>query len=211
MRQQPLILAIALLGIGWATGGGAAQILFTLFGEVVFNRGPAGIGIHLGRGRLRPDRRRRRRAPRSGRASASAPTSALSPSATSSTAAPTSSSARCRSFGWALVFIALSRAAVAVSSVLNMSLLLRHVADEYRGRVFATNESLVWATMMLSMLGAGLASSHVSPRTIGAWSGALSSLTAVYWIWADRDRAAGGARGTRDRSRRRGGQEEVPA
>jgi hypothetical protein len=89
-------------------------------------------------------------------------------------------------FAGALVFIALSRAAVAVSSVLNMSLLLRHVADEYRGRVFATNESLVWATMMLSMLGAGLASTHVSPRTIGAWSGALSSLTAVYWIWANR-------------------------
>ena len=61
---------------------------------------------------------------------------------------------------------------------------LRHVADEYRGRVFATNESLVWATMMLSMLGAGLASQHVTPRVIGAWSGVLSSMTAVYWIWA---------------------------
>ena len=48
MRQQPLILAIALLGIGWASGGGAAQILFTLFGEVVFDRGPAGIGILWG-------------------------------------------------------------------------------------------------------------------------------------------------------------------
>ena len=35
---------IALIGVGWATGGGAAQILFTLFGEQVFNRGPAGIG-----------------------------------------------------------------------------------------------------------------------------------------------------------------------
>ena len=90
------------------------------------------------------------------------------------------------SFGWALVFIALSRAAVAVSSVLNTTLMLRHVADSFRGRVFSTNESLVWATMMLSMLGAGLASQHVSPRTIGAWSGVLSSLTAVYWLWADR-------------------------
>ena len=89
-------------------------------------------------------------------------------------------------FGWALVFIGLSRAAVAVSSVLNMSILLRHVADEFRGRVFSTNESLIWATMMLSMLAAGIASMHVSPRTIGAWSGVLSSLTALYWIWADR-------------------------
>ena len=45
MRRQPLLLAIALLGVGWASGGGAAQILFSLFGEIVFNRGPAGIGI----------------------------------------------------------------------------------------------------------------------------------------------------------------------
>ena len=48
MRQQPLIMGIALLGIGWASGGGAAQILFTLFGEVVFDRGPAGIGVLWG-------------------------------------------------------------------------------------------------------------------------------------------------------------------
>jgi predicted MFS family arabinose efflux permease len=89
-------------------------------------------------------------------------------------------------FGWALFFIGLSRAAVAVSSVLNMSILLRHVADEFRGRVFSTNESLIWATMMLSMLAAGIASMHVSPRSIGAWSGVLSSCTALYWLWADR-------------------------
>src|SRR5205809_5033222 len=44
MRANPLILGIALIGVGWATGGGAAQILFSLFGEIAFNRGPAGIG-----------------------------------------------------------------------------------------------------------------------------------------------------------------------
>jgi len=55
------------------------------------------------------------------------------------------------------------------------------VTDAYRGRVFATFESLTWSVMMLSMLAAGLASQHWSPRTIGAWSGAVSSLTAVYW------------------------------
>ena len=44
IRTTPLILAIGLSGVGWATGGGAAQILFTLFGEVVFNGGAAGIG-----------------------------------------------------------------------------------------------------------------------------------------------------------------------
>ncbi len=48
MRSVPLVFAIALLSVGWATGGGAAQILFTLFGEQVFNRGASGIGIIWG-------------------------------------------------------------------------------------------------------------------------------------------------------------------
>ncbi len=86
-----------------------------------------------------------------------------------------------RHYWLALVFIALSRAAVAVSSVLNMSQLLRHVSDEYRGRVFSTIESLTWSTMMVSMMAAGIASSYYSPRTIGAWSGVLSSTTALAW------------------------------
>jgi hypothetical protein len=85
----------------------------------------------------------------------------------------------------ALVFITISRAAVAVSSVLNMTQLLRNVSDEYRGRVFATNESLVWAVMMLSMAAAGVASQSVDPRTIGIWSGVLSSTTALAWGFLD--------------------------
>ena len=56
-----------------------------------------------------------------------------------------------RSFTLSLVFIALSRAAVGVSSVLNMVQLLRHVDDRYRGRVFSTIESAQWSVMMLSM------------------------------------------------------------
>ena len=37
-------LAIAMVHVGWATGGGAAQILFGLFGEIVFKMGSVGIG-----------------------------------------------------------------------------------------------------------------------------------------------------------------------
>jgi hypothetical protein len=83
------------------------------------------------------------------------------------------------------VYIALSRAAVAVSSVLNYSQLLRHVSDEYRGRVFATMESMVWSTMMISMMLAGIASQYWDPRTIGAIAGVLSSTTAIFWGWAN--------------------------
>ena len=79
-------------------------------------------------------------------------------------------------FWQALVFIALSRAAVAVSSVLNMTQMLLTVDDEFRGRVFATMETFTWGVMMLSMMGAGAASEYYSPRTIGAWAGALTRL-----------------------------------
>jgi hypothetical protein len=90
-----------------------------------------------------------------------------------------------RSFTAALLCLAVSRGAVAISSVLNFSQLLRHVPDAFRGRVFATMETLTWTTMMLSMLGAGIASTSWSPRTIGAVSGVLSSCTALFWGWAN--------------------------
>ena len=48
MRSVPLILGLLMVNIGWATGGGAAQILFAVFGELVFNRGPAGLGMIQG-------------------------------------------------------------------------------------------------------------------------------------------------------------------
>jgi MFS family permease len=50
MRATPLVFGIGLISIGWATGGGAAQILFSLFGENVFQRGPWGIGVIWGMG-----------------------------------------------------------------------------------------------------------------------------------------------------------------
>ena len=74
---------------------------------------------------------------------------------------------------------------MAVTSVLNNSQLLRHGPDRFRGRVFATMESLRWSVMMVSMMGAGIASTHYSPRTIGTIAGLLSSTTAIFWGWAN--------------------------
>src|SRR5512147_2198067 len=48
MRSVPLIFGIGMISVGWAAGGGAAQILFALFGEQVFGRGPEGIGTIWG-------------------------------------------------------------------------------------------------------------------------------------------------------------------
>jgi MFS family permease len=184
MRASPLILGIALLAVGWASGGGAAQILFSLFGELVFHRGPAGIGylwasagvgLLLGGGfahwlgkRISFEGYKR--------------TVGICYVIHGGAYVVFS---QMPSFALAVVFIALSRAAIAVSSVLNTSQLLRRVSDEFRGRVFATIETLSWSMMMLSMLGAGLASQRWSPRTIGAISGLLSSSTAIFWLWAN--------------------------
>ena len=179
---NPLVFGIVIVSVGWASGGGAAQILFSLFGEKVFNAGPVGIGViwgfagvglliggavgyWLGK-RLNFVQYKR--------------TIAIvyiihGGAYILFSQMPT--------IGWACFFILLSRAAVAVSSVMNFSQLLRRVEDRFRGRVFATLESTTWAMMMLSMMATGLATTRFSPRTIGAWAGVASSLTAVAWTW----------------------------
>jgi hypothetical protein len=79
----------------------------------------------------------------------------------------------------------LSRVGMAVTSVLNQSQLLRLTADQYRGRVFATLESLRWSVMIVSMAAAGVASQHFSPRTIGLAAGVFGLVTGLGWWLAD--------------------------
>lgn len=184
MRSNPLIMGIALIGVGWATGGGAAQILFSLFGEIVFNRGSAGIGEVwgcAGIGLLIGGAFAYWLGARIGFRGYKLAIS-ICYVLHGGTYIIFS---QMRIFYLALVFIAISRAAVAVTSVLNMGQLLRRVSNEYRGRVFSTMESMQWSVMMLSMTAAGIASQYYSPRLIGAIAGALSSTTAFFWAWAN--------------------------
>lgn len=184
IRSVPLVFGLLMVGVGWATGGGAAQILFTVFGEMVFNRGPiglgaiwgfAGVGLVVGGaaaykfGKRLSFRQYKR-------------TITICYIVHGGSYILFSQT---KSFAGALAFICLSRAGVGVSSVLNMWQLLRTVPDEFRGRVFSTNESVQWSVMMLSMTAAGVASEYWNPRTIGAIAGVLSSTTAVYWTWAN--------------------------
>jgi MFS family permease len=183
MRSVPLILGLLMINIGWATGGGAAQILFSVFGEIVFNRGPAGLGMVWGfagvglliGGAL---------AHWLGRRISFRDYKRIISICYVVHGGSYILFSQARQFRWALVFIALSRAGVGVSSVLNMSQLLRIVPDGFRGRVFSTMESIQWSVMMLSMAAAGVASQYYDPRTIGAVAGALSSSTALFWAWA---------------------------
>ena len=54
MRSRPLILGIGMIAVGWATGGGAAQILFSIFGETGLQSRPGGYRHDLGLRRHRP-------------------------------------------------------------------------------------------------------------------------------------------------------------
>ena len=184
MRSVPLVFAIALLSVGWATGGGAAQILFTLFGEVVFNRGAGGIGLIWGCAGL-------------GLLFGGVVANWLGKGLSFERyklvvftdfvvhGATYVLFSRAQRFDLALLFIFLSRFCMAINVVLNYSYLLRTVANRYRGRVFATIDTFTWAMMMVSMMGAGVASMHYSPRVIGTVAGLLSSTTAVFWGWAN--------------------------
>jgi MFS family permease len=183
VRGVPLLFALALVNVGWASGGGAAQILFSLFGEVVFHRGAAGIGevwgcagiglilggvvANLWGRNLSFERYKWAIVICYVVHGGCYVLFSLSPS-----------------YAAALVFIALSRMGVAVSSVLNYTQLLRHTPDSFRGRVNSTMESMTWGTMMLSLSVASYYSQSHSPREIGVVAGALSSLTAVFWAWA---------------------------
>lgn len=184
MRSVPLVLAIALLAVGWATGGGAAQILFTLFGEVVFNRGASGIGMIWGTaglglllGGVFANWLGRRLSFYGYKRVVFADfvihgiTYVLF--------------SRAQQFSVALIFIFFSRACMAVNSVLNYSYLLRIIPNRFRGRVFSTIDTFTWSMMMMSMMGAGIASTHYNPRTIGTVAGFLSSTTAIFWGWAN--------------------------
>jgi MFS family permease len=184
LRREPLLLAIALIGVGWATGGGAAQILFSIFGETVFGRGPSGIGIIWGcagfglvLGGVIANQLNKR----------------LDFAGYKHTVAIAYllhgafyvAFAWEQSFGLALVFIALSRAAGAAASVVNYSKVLHYAEDQYRGRVFATMETMTWATMMISLAAASLATERYHPRPIAAIAGCLSASTALFWAWAN--------------------------
>ena len=184
MRATPLVAAVAMISLGWASGGGAAQILFSLFGEKVFHAGAAGIGIIWGFAGI-------------GLLIGGTIAHWLGTRLTFTGYKRTIPIvylihggayvlfSQMPTIAWACVFIALSRAAVAISSVLNFSQLLHHVEDRFRGRVFATLESLTWSMMMISMMSAGAATTRYDPRVIGACSGIISSSTALFWWWAD--------------------------
>ncbi len=184
MGGVPLMMGIAMISVGWSMGGGAAQILFALFGEQVFHRGAsgigsiwgfAGIGLLLG-GAI---------GHWTGRSVGFAGYKRAITVSYLLHGAAYMLFSQAESYSAALVFMMFSRVGMAVTSVLNNAQLLRHTPDEFRGRVFSTMESIRWSVMIVSMAAAGIASQYVGPRTIGLVAGACGLLTALVWAWMD--------------------------
>ena len=182
--RTPLIFAIGLAGVGWASGGGAAQILFALYGELIFQQGPAGVGWiwgSAGLGLVAGGFLAHRLSPALGFGGYKNAITLLfllhGLSYVCFSQAPT--------IGWAILFIVLSRIGMGANNVLNRNMLLTHVPDHYRGRVFTTVESMLQATMLLSLTVASVATKYVEIRTIGLVAGCLSTSTAFFWAWAN--------------------------
>lgn len=184
IRSHPLILGILLLGAGWATGGGAAQILFTLFGESVFAHGPSGTGILWGFAGLGLV---------AGGLAARKWEGHIDFHRYKHTVTITfllhglfyMMFSVAAGIWQAAAWIFLSRLCVALNSVMNRTMLLLHVPDRLRGRVFTASEGIVNGVMMISMAAAAVAAATYSPRQIGFVAGALSASTAVFWAWAN--------------------------
>jgi MFS family permease len=184
MGSVPLMMGMAMITVGWSLGGGAAQILFALFGEQVFHRGASGIGSiwgFAGIGLLMGGATGHvigRRVNFAGYKRTVTVSYLLH-------GAAYMLFSQAESYAAALVLMMFSRVGMAVVSVLNNEQLLRHTPDQFRGRVFSTMESIRWSVMIVSMAAAGIASQYVGPRTIGLVAGAFGSLTAIVWAWLD--------------------------
>jgi MFS family permease len=184
VRHQPIVLGLLLVGVGWATGGGAAQILFSLFAVDVYHAGESGIGILY-----------------------SAAGFGIVVGATTSNAL-----FRHQSFAvtkwvigismvltgvfysifsftqtlWAgVLWIALSRVVMGINNIISTTLLMNTVPADFRGRTFSVKETVVILSMVVSMLLAGIAQRYVGPHSIALVAGILTLLTGVLWLAAN--------------------------
>ncbi len=184
IRATPLVLGIGLISVGWAAGGGATQLLFVLFGEQVFGRGPQGVGSmagFAGIGLLIGGLMGHAIGARVGFSGYKRTVGA----AYVSHGVLFIAFALMQDYVTALIVLAASRIGMAITTVLNTAQLLKHTPDEYRGRVFGTMESLRWSTMIVSMAAASFAAELVSPRVIGVVAGFLGAATGAAWAYAN--------------------------
>ncbi|MFN8009094.1 MAG: MFS transporter [Terriglobia bacterium] len=182
--RNPVILGLVLIGVGWATGGGAAQILFSVFAVDIYHKGDAGIGLlysAAGMGVM------------IGATIANFYFRHLTFSVTKWVIgicmALTGVFYSLFSFTHLLLtgffWIAMSRVTMGITHIIATTLMMNIVPAEYRGRTFSTKDSMVIFTMVLSMLLAGVGEHYVGIRAIALIAGILTFLTGAVWLGAN--------------------------
>ena len=171
-------------GVGWATGGGAAQILFSIFAIDVYHAGDQGIGILYSAAGL-------------GivtgatlanwyfRNKSFAVTKWVIGISMVLTGVFYSVFSFTRLIWTGFLWIALSRVVMGINHIIGTTLLMNIVPSQFRGRTFSTKETVVIFTMVVSMLLAGVGQHYMGPRSIGLIAGLLTLLTGVIWLVAN--------------------------
>jgi MFS family permease len=185
----PFVRGVIMVNVGWATGGGMANILFDQLGGHVFNEGAgdrgdwsvamlftaSGAGLFLGMMLAR----------RAG--------------------AWVAGERRAGHFiGWSLIlhgiffaaagmmpsllltalWIAASRFVLGMEFGVQETLMMRVLPDDYRGRVFTTDRSLEFGMMSLSMMAGGWLLTQTSVGAVMVVSGLLAASPGLAWMLA---------------------------
>jgi MFS family permease len=184
VRSNPIVLGLLLIGVGWATGGGAAQILFSIFAIDVFHAGDqgigilysaAGLGIVIGATVANWYFRNKSFAVTKWVIGFSMVLTGIFYSIFSFT----------QQMWTGFLWIMLSRVVMGINHIIGTTLLMNIVPSQFRGRTFSTKETVVIFTMVVSMLLAGVGQHYTGPQTIALIAGILTLLTGVIWLIAN--------------------------
>jgi len=184
IRSNPIVLGLLLIGMGWATGGGAAQILFSIFAIDVYHGGDraigilysaAGLGIVIGATIANWYFRNKSFAVTKWVIGISMLLTGIFYSIFSFT----------QQMWTGFVWITMSRIVMGINHIIGTTLLMNIVPSQFRGRTFSTKETVVIFTMVVSMLLAGVGQHYTGPRTIALIAGLLTLLTGVVWLIAN--------------------------
>ncbi len=184
IRSNALVLGLLLIGVGWATGGGAAQILFSIFAIDIYRAGDQGIGILYSAAGL-------------GIVTGATVANlyfrhqsfAVTKWVIGISMVLTGVFYGVFSFTQTLwsgfLWITMSRVVMGINHIIGITLLMNVVPAQFRGRTFSTKEAVIILTMVLSMLLAGVGQHYTGPRAIALIAALLTSFTGAIWLIAN--------------------------
>ena len=166
-RRSSLMKVVAVQSIAWPIGGGAINVLISVYGYQVFGAGDRGVGVLYGSlgigfilgGLLAPSFKRW-------------PVQAVILGAAVEGLAHIGVSGAPNLF-WGAACILLATLGGGVGNTALATLMMRAVPQQVHGRAFALNETLSNVSMGVSMLAAGVLLDYLPARVIGLIAGLL--------------------------------------